>query len=339
MNHQTVLLAFEQLSGDEKRLALSAIESSWESRSGLMAELNKGLSENRVGNMHCPYCESDKTIRRGVVKGIEKFSCNKCNKYFSSNHGTALYRIRLTDKWQSYLKLMEQGYSIKRSAKSLGISIQTSFDWRHKILASLESALPKTIGGTVECDDFQLRESFKGQRKLDRKPRKRGTDGRKHTVEKVSVVTAVSRDSGVIHAVVAAKKISGEEAQKSLEGRLEAGTILITDEASSFNAVAKATPTLVHKKVNSKRNRTERPVGKIHLQTVNNQHKQTRDFLDRFNGVATKYLPNYLNWFAYLQLQKDNREKIQTMLKTCLSAATALIFLTKLLAGDVLIRT
>jgi hypothetical protein len=60
----------------------------------------------------------------------------------------------------------------------------------------------------------------------------------------------------------------------ALEGKLEKGTILITDVASSYNAVARKEKDITHKKVNSNKNRSEKPVGKIHLQTVNNQHKQ-----------------------------------------------------------------
>lgn len=43
-----------------------------------------------------------------------------------------------------------------------------------------------------------------------------------------------------------------------------------------------------------------------------------------FNGVATKDLPNYLNWFNYKQAQKENKEKLKAIMLTCLSAATAL---------------
>lgn len=333
MTHDTVLAAFEQLSAPEKRLALSAIEASWESRTGLIAELGQQQQQSRVGNMACPHCQSHATIRRGMIRDsqVEKFTCKSCNKHFSSSYGTALFRIQRKDKWQAYLKLMEQGISIKKAAKELGISIQTSFDWRHKILSSLQTTLPGQLGGIVECDDFQLTESHKGQRKLDRKPRKRGSDGHKHGADKVSVVTAVSRSKGSITSVVKAKKISGKEALTALKGKLEKGTVFITDEAGSYNAIARNDKDITHKKVNSKKNRSEKPVGKIHLQTVNNQHKQIRDFLTPFNGVSTKYLPNYLNWFIYKQSQKDNREKIVAMLSTCLAATAALTWLAKLI--------
>ena len=59
---------------------------------------------------------------------------------------------------------MEQGMSIKAIAKELNISIQTSFDWRHKILASLEQFEPTELTTEVECDELELSLSEKGNK-------------------------------------------------------------------------------------------------------------------------------------------------------------------------------
>ena len=41
----------------------------------------------------------------------------------------------------------------------------------------------------------------------------------------------------------------------------------------------------------------ERVRGELHIQTVNSQHSQLKDFLRRRRGVATKYLENDLRRF------------------------------------------
>ena len=46
------------------------------------------------------------------------------------------------------------GYSIRKSAKETGISIQTSFDWRHKLLSSFSSVSVEEFKGIVESDDL-----------------------------------------------------------------------------------------------------------------------------------------------------------------------------------------
>jgi hypothetical protein len=55
------------------------------------------------------------------------------------------------------------------------ISLPTSFKWRHRILAALESSQNQVVlKGIVESDDMFITYSQKGQRNLDREPRKRG---------------------------------------------------------------------------------------------------------------------------------------------------------------------
>lgn len=45
--------------------------------------------------------------------------------------------------------------------------------------------------------------------------------------------------------------------------------------------------------------------GIYHVQHVNNFHNRLKTWMDRFKGVATKYLDNYLYWFRWLELGKN----------------------------------
>jgi FMN phosphatase YigB (HAD superfamily) len=53
-----------------------------------------------------------------------------------------------------------------------------------------------------------------------------------------------------------------------------------------------------------------------HIQHVNAYHKRLKQFMDRFQGVATKYLDNYLNWFRFLELSKKvaHKERVKQFL-------------------------
>lgn len=42
-----------------------------------------------------------------------------------------------------------------------------------------------------------------------------------------------------------------------------------------------------------------------HIQHVNAYHAQLKKFMQRFQGVATKYLDNYLFWFKYINQTKQ----------------------------------
>lgn len=53
----------------------------------------------------------------------------------------------------------------------------------------------------------------------------------------------------------------------------------------------------------------QRVKGIYHIQNVNNYHSRLKRWIDRFNGVETKYLQHYLAWFRYL----DSKEYENTM--------------------------
>lgn len=44
----------------------------------------------------------------------------------------------------------------------------------------------------------------------------------------------------------------------------------------------------------------------FHIQRVNSYHNRLKGWMRKFNGVAAKYLPNYLYWFKWLELAKGN---------------------------------
>ena len=45
----------------------------------------------------------------------------------------------------------------------------------------------------------------------------------------------------------------------------------------------------------------ERVVGAYHIQHVNGYHRRLKEWMERFHGVATHYLRNYLGWRRMLE--------------------------------------
>ncbi len=261
----------------------------------------------------CPYCKSEKVLKRGSQKGVQMYQCKTCVKWYSETTGTPLWDIKLKSKWQSYLRCMEQGMSLKKIATELHISIQTSFDWRHKILSSLNKYVPQSLSGVVESDELELALSHKGKRNIDRKPRKRGTDFKRNNEDEITVVqvvTAVERGGETFFKAVESKRLDKEEIKLAFESKLTQGTLLITDSHPSYKAFVKDIPEIKHKTFIAKEH-TNKENKNIHVQTVNNKHKQLKQFLDPFNGVSSKYLQNYLNWFAYADKLRQTKQTIK----------------------------
>jgi hypothetical protein len=45
--------------------------------------------------------------------------------------------------------------------------------------------------------------------------------------------------------------------------------------------------------------------GLYHIQNVNGLHSRLKQWIDRFKGVATKYLDNYLAWFLFVDSRSN----------------------------------
>jgi len=281
--------------------------------------LSLSLEETQVKENHdvkaitCPHC-SNKGIRaNGKLKGVQRYVCNGCNKNFSETTGKFWYNIKKKDKFNRYLYCLLCGYSIRKSAKETGISIQTSFDWRHKLLTSFSSVSIDEFQGIVESDDLFFSFSEKGNRNLDRAPKKRGEKASKAGIsnEKVAVIATCDRNGNKDFKVATRGRISKKDLDKVLKGKLGKADVLCSDSHRSYGAFAKAN-TIEHKKFNATKG--QRTVDKIyHVQNVNNLDMRLRKFMDSFNGVATKYLQNYLNWFLVLEKIKNSTNKLTTV--------------------------
>ncbi len=292
---------FQALSGSAQEQLLDDLLKDFELKGQVLENVKQELSQKK-SIKSCPHCSSVKVHKRGKQKGVQMYRCVDCGKWYSETTGTPLWDIKLKSKWQSYLRCMEQGMSIKKIAKEINISIQTSFDWRHKILASLNEFAPKTLSNIVECDELELALSNKGERNLDRKPRKRASDFKRNDESEsstvVQVVTAVERNGEKYMRAVESKRLTEDEIRLALGNKLSEQATLITDKHPSYKSFARQNKTIKHKSVLAKEY-VSKDDKNIHLQHVNNVHAQLRKFLSPFNGVSSKYLQNYLNWFAY----------------------------------------
>lgn len=307
--------------------------------------LSLSLQEKEVADtseikaVTCPHC-SDKRIRaNGKLKGVQRYVCNGCSKNFSETTGKFWYNIKKKDKVNRYLYCLLSGYSIRKSAKETGISIQTSFDWRHKLLTSFSSVSIEEFQGIVESDDLFFSYSEKGNRNLDRKPKKRGEKASKAGIsnEKVAVVATCDRSGNKDFKVATRGRVSKKDLDKILKGKLEKAEVLCSDSHRSYSAFAKGNK-IEHKKFNASKG--QRTVDKVyHVQNVNNMDMRLRKFMDSFNGVATKYLQNYLNWFLVLEKIKNSTSKMATAAAIAFTSNSAWMEFKNIAIDNMFLRT
>src|SRR5690606_32810163 len=132
-------------------------------------------------------------------------------------------------------------YSLRKCAKLVGISLQTSFEWRHKILHALSQIKTQSLQGVVETDETYVLYSDKGKRALPRKPRKRGGTAKKRGIsdEQVCVLVARDRSKHTVAEVATFGRLSAATLDQLLTSRLQPGVILCTDEEPTFRKYAR----------------------------------------------------------------------------------------------------
>ena len=295
--------AFNLLSDQEKAQFAQLVLNQMSSEMNLET-LNK--EAKGTTRKQCPHCADHSIFANGKQNGMQRYGCNTCKKNFSDSTGTALAGIHKRELWIKYILHMCDGHSIKKCAKLTGISIQTSFDWRHKILSRLRHEAPEKFSGICEVDDVSFNYSEKGTKTIDRKPRKRGNDGIKQggSNDKVAVLLSYDRTNNKDFQVLKRGRVRKSDLQKALGKRIEKDTVMCSDSHRSFTGFAKANKLLLKKIVVRK---GQHIVDKVyHVQHVNQMAQALRKWMNKFNGVASKYLQNYMNWFMMIEKLKSN---------------------------------
>ncbi len=267
----------------------------WLNRSALQ-EKTAGLIE-AAGAAHraCPRCRSVHLHRDGHAHGLQRYRCVDCARTFNDLTGTPLARLRLRAKWLPYLGGMLESRTVRRAAALAGIHKNTSFRWRHRFLTSTKSDRSLPLGGITEADETYLLESQKGSRRMDRPPRRRGGSARLRGLshEQVCILIARERTGSTVDFVTGRAPLTQAQLQRDLAPVVARDILLVTDGHPAYRAFARATG-ITHRAVNLAAG--VRVDGALHVQNVNAYHSRFKQWLHRFHGVATRYLPNYLGW-------------------------------------------
>lgn len=95
-------------------------------------------------------------------------------------------------------------------------------------------------------------------------------------------------------------RVSTKDLHKIYDGRIVPESTMVTDKMNSYKRLCKANGLeLIQLKSGKARN------GIYHIQHINNYHSQLKMCMDRFKGVSSKYLNNYLIWHNIVNYSKE----------------------------------
>jgi len=295
---------------DEQNMLIAELKDLSNTFASVKCKLSRReMLNNKQGS--CPHCGHPKYVKLGFDKGAQRYKCKSCKRNFTEYTGTWMAGIHKKDKIDEYMVLMLEEKSLDKIKYELKINKKTAFDWRHKILSSIEEIDKDSFTGITESDETFMLFSEKGKRTLSRKGRKRGTKAKKRGIsnEQVAVIVTADRAGQQELSVATLGRIKKVDIENSIGSRVCDKTVLCSDSHVSYKGFA-IDNTLEHHAVRAdlKQYVKDRV---YHVQHVNSMHNRLKKWLnDKFWGVSTKHLQQYMNWFRMKEALKGTAQPL-----------------------------
>jgi hypothetical protein len=129
----------------------------------------------------------------------------------------------------------------------------------------------------------------------------------------VPVLIARDRNRNTGDAILA--NMTAATIRASLLPMLGEETLLCSDAAGSYGAIARAVG-IRHEAVNLEAGERVRE-GVFHIQNVNAYDSRLKQWMRRFNGVATRYLDSYLGWRRLIERPQTTISSQVVLLNAC----------------------
>jgi len=242
----------------------------------------------------CPRCRCEYVTKAGVHNGRQVYKCKNCKYQFRETAKSLVYYSHKYYLLVDYIKCMLEGKSLRACAKEVGISLPTSFAWRHKILAALQSFEDNiNFFGVVEMDELLMDYSEKGRIYKNAEELKRA---RKQKPKKVAVLAATDRAGNLLFKKFESKKLSSEQIEQFLKAKMPKDGVMCSSNKKAFKKVRRNV--IKHKEIVTS-HRQKR--GIYSLSTVKKKASEFTNWIYfKFRGVATKYLQNYIMWYVVI---------------------------------------
>lgn len=264
----------------------------------------------------CAHCGHTKYVKFGKDKGSQRYKCKSCKRSFTEYSGTWMTGLHHKDKIDAYLQLMLEEQSLDKIKALLKINKKTAFDWRHKILSSIEDSDKSGFTGITESDETFFLHSEKGKKKQNGHPRKRGGSASKKGIneEHIAVIVTQDRKNQIDLTVASAGRLKKKHIEQALKKRLTKQTVLCTDSHVSYKGFAIDNQIEHHPLRSDLKQRVKDQV--YHIQHVNSTHNKLKKWIEnKFWGVSTKYLQQYLNWFRIKEALKTSKQYVKDFIQ------------------------
>lgn len=258
-----------------------------------------GVNQRAQEVLACPHCLASHVQRWGKESNLQRYRCGTCQKTFNALTGSPVAGLKRRDAWAQYAQAMIDGARVRAAAGQAGVHRTTAFRWRHRLLQLPAQERDTELHNIVEADETYFLESFKGRRDLPRRARHRGGSAAKRglSAEQIPVLVVEDREGHHFDAVL--PRVDQSTISCLLLQVRAPESLWCTDGAGAYSATAREYA-LPHQRIT--RSAGEHVRQRVfHIPHVNAYDSRLKSWMQRFHGVATRYLPNYLGWRRLLE--------------------------------------
>jgi len=255
----------------------------------------------------CPRCLSLNIIGWGKYKDRKRFKCHNCHRTFNELTGTVWHYIHSHAKFKKSISYMVEQKSIRACAEEVNVCVSTAFYWRHKLLNAFYNIEQNQLKEEIQADETFILESNKGQ-----KNSKRGISD-----EQVCIMVAADNQGNTVLEIAGKGRLTKKKVHQTLGKKIRKQrvnqAIFVTDKHQSYLDFV-AQKKLIHQTVIAQPKQFINIEG-YNINRVNAIHSRLKRWLVTFNGVATKYLQNYLHYFRLSDKVNSFKERFHNFLR------------------------
>ncbi len=300
-------------------------------KTGAKDALHTVIDKERNEPQYCAECGSVHIVKNGKTKqGRQKYMCKDCGK----SHSDTWNSITASSKkpyhvWEAFFACMILGLTLRQTAALVDICKNTADNWRHKVMEAMKHYdMEKPLEGEIQMDETYFLLNMKGLRSLPRPSKKRKTKSYRRglNTENVAVLTAIDEHDRILIEPISQGNPGTGELLNALEGRITAGSTMITDSKAAYGKVADYYDATLH----------QIPAGFhqdgiYNLGAINEIHSNMKTWFTKFKGVSSRHLDRYLAWFRFQKLMnyrietanqkrfmmnRSIKEKVRCLIKT-----------------------
>lgn len=294
LEFKKLLVDFPNLSNRQKKSLKKAIIK-FESIKFVSRDL-----ESEVVTHTCPHCGSKNFIKYGLKSDMQRYMCKTCKKTFNSLTGSPLAHLHKKGLWLKYALCLVSAYSVRKSAKICGVSKTTAFRWRHRFLENAKNIIPDNLNGVVESINVIFAYSEKGNKEWEMERSKNVVNSPEELPanQQVPVMFATDRGSNAYDKMLF--PFNEGDMEKEYNKIVSKDSFLFKYDKKDNKCYAYYN----NRKVDTLHATSLQE--SVHVRNVVGYVERFMDWMERFDGVATKYLVNYLSWFRQLdEFQMD----------------------------------